>query len=166
MRWPQEASGVSNRQLLCAGWSAPLWSHFLVPSTWPWWRRLGLEVAVWQWLMQVLWSHMWSRSCQEKGCLDEPKCKFLRRGKVKVSLFTLCRAPRKWHNLRHGVLPLDAIILQEHYSAFDHKLASRYFASLTRGRGDPKYKEVDTENIQAGGLLMFQMHSSGKLGRG
>lgn len=34
---------------------------------------------------------------------DEPKCKFLRRGKVKVSLFTLCRAPRKWHNARDMV---------------------------------------------------------------
>ena len=90
---------LDNTQLLFAGLLAPLWNPSLVACTWPWWRRLGIELAVWQWFTQVLWSHMCSRSCQEKGCLDEPKCKFLRRGKVKVSLFTLCRAPRKWHRV-------------------------------------------------------------------
>lgn len=47
---------------------------------------------------------MWSRGCQEKGCRNEPKCKCHRRGRVKVSLFTLCRAPRKCE--RRSVLPV------------------------------------------------------------
>lgn len=108
---PAWGCGVATgKQLRCAwtatifAWlSALLQARSLVLCAQPSWRRLGSEVAIWHRLMQLLWSHMWSWTCQEKGCLDEPKCKFLRRGKVKVSLFTLCRAPRKWHNSRDTV---------------------------------------------------------------
>ena len=107
---------------------------------------------------------MWSRSCQEKGCLDEPKCKFLRREKVKVSSFTLCRAPRKWHNARDmvscpGLLRITGAL----FCIWSQTCLPTVCFFDQRQRWPKVKKKLISEILKAGCLRTLTIQSSGKL---